>query len=360
MTPHRFPYRWTLAGTRFTGRSGTVFSCFSGGGGSSLGYQLAGFKVVGCCEIDPRMMRAYLANNKPAHAYRMPIQELARKARLPKALHSLDILDGSPPCTPFSMAGKRERDWGTARKFREGQAEQVIDTLFFDFIALARRLQPKVVVAENVTGLRMGAARAYYGRILDGFREAGYHVRAFTLDSSRMGVPQHRPRIFFIALRADLAAPLMEAVDLFTAQPRLDMVFSEPPIPFRQIREEGADGKPLGPKTRAWWDIVPPGDNFRNHHPQKRWFSSIKAGPDTVLPTLLAKGDYYDYMEPRRLSAREITLASSFPLDYDFAGVRPCYVCGMSVPPVMAAQVAARIRDQWLTPLSNISTQHIK
>jgi DNA (cytosine-5)-methyltransferase 1 len=50
----------------------------------------------------------------------------------------LDILDGSPPCSSFSMAGNREKDWGKEKKFREGQAEQVLDNLFFDFIDLQK------------------------------------------------------------------------------------------------------------------------------------------------------------------------------------------------------------------------------
>ena len=73
----------------------------------------------------------------------------------------MDILDGSPPCSTFSIAGNREKDWGKEKKFREGQSAQVLDTLFFDFIALARVLQPKVVVAENVKGLLMGSAIDY-------------------------------------------------------------------------------------------------------------------------------------------------------------------------------------------------------
>ena len=50
---------------------------------------------------------------------------------LPQELYELDILDGSPPCSSFSMAGNREKDWGKDKVFREGQAMQVLDTLFF-------------------------------------------------------------------------------------------------------------------------------------------------------------------------------------------------------------------------------------
>jgi len=52
------------------------------------------------------------------------------------------------------MSGLREDAWGKEKKFKEGQKTQVLDTLFFDFIALAKRLKPKVVIAENVMLLK--------------------------------------------------------------------------------------------------------------------------------------------------------------------------------------------------------------
>lgn len=52
---------------------------------------------------------------------------------------------------------------------------------------------------------------------------------------------------------------------------------------------------------------------------------------------------------PKQLSKREVVLASTFPVDYDFGeGKTWGYICGMSVPPVMMAQVASRVREQWL------------
>lgn len=160
---HKFDYRWTLADAHFTNDKGTVFSCFAcgGGGGSSMGYKLAGFDVIGCNEIDHRMMFTYCKNHNPRFPFLEPIQTFKDKQDLPPELFNLDILDGSPPCSTFSMAGSREEAWGKMKKFREGQAEQVLDTLFFDFIQLAKRLQPKVVVAENVKGLLLGSAKEY-------------------------------------------------------------------------------------------------------------------------------------------------------------------------------------------------------
>lgn len=81
-------------------------------------------------------------------------------------------MDGSPPCSTFSLSGNREKDWGKEKVFREGQTAQVLDTLFFDFIALAKALQPKVVIAENVKVLLMGNASDEH--ITDDISQEGY------------------------------------------------------------------------------------------------------------------------------------------------------------------------------------------
>ena len=107
------------------------------------------------------LVEAYKANHNPKYAYLEPIQTFKLRKDLPKELYNLDILDGSPPCSSFSISGNREKDWGKNRKFAEGQAKQILDTLFFDFIDLAKELQPKVVVAENVKGLLQGDAKEY-------------------------------------------------------------------------------------------------------------------------------------------------------------------------------------------------------
>ena len=94
--------------------------------------------------------------------------------------------------------------------FREGQAEQRLDDLFFDYIRLAKKLQPKVVIAENVKGLIQGNARAYVHRIKKEFEAAGYKVQLFFLNAASMGVPQKRERVFFICQRNDLNFPKLE------------------------------------------------------------------------------------------------------------------------------------------------------
>lgn len=150
-----------------------------------MGYKLAGFDVIGCNEIDHRMMYAYCQNHNPKFPFLEPIQTFKDRQDLPPELYNLDVLDGSPPCSTFSVAGSREEAWGKMKHFREGQAAQVLDTLFFDFIDLAKKLQPKVVVAENVKGLLLGEAKDYVRRIYEGFEDAGYYCQHWLLDAQR-------------------------------------------------------------------------------------------------------------------------------------------------------------------------------
>ena len=136
MSEHKFPYRWTLKDANFIKDKGKVFSCFSCCGGSTMGYKLAGFDVIGCNEIDPKIIDVYKVNHHPKYAFLESIETFKDRDDLPEELYHLDILDGSPPCSTFSLAGLRDKAWGKMKKFREGQAEQVLDQLFFHFIEI--------------------------------------------------------------------------------------------------------------------------------------------------------------------------------------------------------------------------------
>lgn len=70
-----------------------------------MGYKLAGYDVIGCNEIDPRVMALYENNHHPRYAFLEPIQTFKDRTAYPEELYNLDILDGSPPCSTFSMAG---------------------------------------------------------------------------------------------------------------------------------------------------------------------------------------------------------------------------------------------------------------
>lgn len=359
---HKFPYRWTLADAKFTKDKGKVFSCFACGGGSTMGYKLAGFDVIGCNEIDPRMNKVYVANHHPRFNFLEGIQTFKLRKDLPKELYQLDILDGSPPCSSFSTVGSREDGWGKKKKFREGQVEQVLDTLFFDFIDLAKELQPKVVIAENVKGLTLGEAKAYMTRIYQEFENAGYHVTHELLNASEMGLPQARERVFFIAIRHDLFQYIPKTDTLFEQIPRIDLRFNEKCIKYEEIADE--EGRELASKAVELWNGRREGDKEMAEANNRifgknGWFSQSYVYKHKVCPTLTGHEDsLIAFHKPRYLSHNEVRLMSSFPMDYDFGEEKCHYICGMSVPPVMMAQVASRVYEQWL---SNIpQTENVK
>ena len=355
MKAHKYKYEWTLKDANFTKDKGKVFSCFACGGGSTMGYKLAGFDVIGCNEIDPKMIEAYKTNHNPKYAYLEPIQTFKLRKDLPKELYDLDILDGSPPCSSFSMAGNREKDWGKEKKFREGQAEQVLDNLFFDFIDLAKELQPKVVVAENVSGLMMGAAKEYVKKIYLAFKEAGYQLRIepYLLDASTMGVPQRRKRVFFIALRNDLAPKFMEQIDMFQTAPKLDLNFKEQEITFKEIADNEDKSVKDNTKISTFWDLVSFGNSFSKAHPKGSFFNDDKSDPNRALPTITANAGHgtWHYSIKRLINDLEAKRAGSYPLDYNFLKLKPKYLIGMSVPPVMTAQISSRIYEKWLSKI---------
>jgi DNA (cytosine-5)-methyltransferase 1 len=306
------------------------------------------------------MIATYKANHNPKYAYCEPIQTFKNRKDLPKELYSLDILDGSPPCSSFSMAGNREKDWGKEKQFREGQSLQVLDTLFFDFIDLAKELQPKIVIAENVKGLLMGGAKSYVREIYKQFDSAGYYLQHFLLDASKMGVPQRRERVFFIALRKDLATPFLVQKDFFAIVPKLQLQFDEKEIPFYEISQTDKEFDNL--EWKEIWIKMQENESLDKYVGHS--YCSLKVEYNNVLPTILSNQRINSFKSAglihpkqfRKLNNVEFCLGGSYPLDYDFSvGKKNAnfvgYLIGMSVPPVAMAQIASEIYNQWLSKL---------
>lgn len=330
---------WSLTDIADMPKNGLkVFSCFHCAGGSTMGYKLAGYEVLGGVEIDPQMMQIYKQNHHPKYSYLMGVQEFKNLPddQLPKELFNLDILDGSPPCSSFSMNGSREEAWGVKKKFREGQADQVLDDLFFDFIDIAKKLKPKVVVAENVKGLLIGNAKGYVKEIFSRFREAGYDVQLFLLNAAVMGVPQRRERTFFIANRLNK---------------KINLSFNEKEIVFKNIEEKNVkitDKLKLTETAKKYWSKCEAGKKFSSVHEKGSFFNWIKVDPNRSLITL-ASGNaelIFHYKEPRKLTLNEWILGQSFPRDFNCNVSLIKYVVGMSVPPFMMQRVANQIAIQ--------------
>ena len=340
---HKFPYRWNLSdgypGKGIENHGLKVFGTFICGGGSTMGYKLAGFNHLGGVEIDPPIADVYKTNHNPKYLFIEDIRDFASRKEFPKDLYNLDILDGSPPCSSFSMAGNREKDWGKTKTFREGQSEQRLDDLFFDYIKLAKKLQPKVVIAENVKGLIQGNAKSYVHRIKKEFELAGYKVQLFLLNAASMGVPQKRERVFFICQRNDLNLP------------KLNFKFNENSILFGKCRSDIGNKKISNERKMLLSKAIKSDTNISNIN--ERLFNKVSgfnAGivhDEQVKGTITSSELDYRYFDKMQLSKIDYCVCGTYPLDYNFKKINTKYLIGMSVPPVMTAQIAHQIYLQW-------------
>ena len=336
-------YIWKLSDLKNIKKNGyKVFSCFSCGGGSSLGYKLAGYDVIGNCEIDPKMNKLYIENNHPKYTYEMGVQDFYKLEDIPEELFNIDILDGSPPCSTFSTNGKRSKDWGKEKKFREGQAEQVLSDLFFEFIKVVERLKPKIVIAENVKGIILGNAKGYLNKIIKQFNSLNYDVQIFLLNSATMGVPQRRERVFFICRRKDLNLK------------QIQLQFNEKPILYKEFKDN--EYIPMNKNTmeyNRWLKRKPNdlsiGDIVKRTENGKVSQFSHKIIHDNETPLTLTAGDpFIRYDKPGRISNKDTVTIQSFPQDYNFLDQNVTYVCGMSVPPIMMKKIAEQVKLQLL------------
>ena len=319
---------WSLADLDGVPRNGIkVMSTFACGGGSSMGYKRAGCEIVAANDIDPEMAWHYQRNLKPQHYFLCPIGDLITKD-LPPELFELDILDGSPPCSTFSMAGSREKAWGKDKHFREGQAKQVLSDLFFDYLDLVERLKPKVAIAENVKGMILGNAKGYTKMVMARFREIGYRPQLFLVNAADCGVPQRRERVFFCAVRDDLDVPPLRLAPTHRwisageacADVRDDLGGYQMVTASNQRHTLAGRLKPW-PMTQPSPTLV--AQSRDELIDQKKVFAS------------------WTYADAKRLG--------SFPDDYQAKSDKiGKYMIGMSVPPKMTEVVARAVCSQWL------------
>lgn len=334
-------WKWTFADYPKEKNGLKVFSCFACGGGSTMGYKLAGCEVVGCCEIDPKMNEVYIKNHNPKHNFLMDIRKFNEipNEELPEELFNLDILDGSPPCTTFSMAGEREESWGKKKKFREGQAEQTLDDLSFVFIETVAKLRPKVMIMENVEGLIKGEAWSYVQKIYKQLNDIGYQVKHWLLKGECMGVPQTRHRVFFIALREDVKYDLMS----------LDMSFNYEPVTYGDITNGKSDIR-----TGIMHDIAAKsikGEKCIADTRVRLGMSYSSFGhriidESDIVPTILAGHRDIWLRNGNGISIGDMISSQTFPQDYNFGEKTYSnveYMCGMSVPPIMIKRIVTRL-----------------
>ena len=342
--------QWFLTDLKNVPENGyNVMSTFSCGGGSSMGYKLSGFKIKAINDIDPELIGVYKANFEVPYVFHEDIRKLVEREDIPQELYGIDVLDGSPPCSLFSMAGIREEGWSKEKVFREGQAKQTLDDLFFVFIRLAEKLKPKIVISENVKGMLQGNAKGYVKKVVEEFSKIGYDTQIFLLNSATMGVPQRRERVFFMSRRRELALPPIK------------LEFHEPQILYCDIKTiDGIHGS-LTPsikellKYKSYHDNNIADINIRVHGRNSQ-FNAVLLKDYKVPNTIASSSTFVSYTDERLLTSTELLRIQSFPEDYNFGSRKYDaikYILGMSVPPYMMNRISKQVQLQWLDPLKN-------
>lgn len=358
----------------------TVISTFAGGGGSSTGYRLSGGNILCVNEFVQSAVDTYGANypNTPIlddDIKKLTGEDFLRVANIQKG--ELDILDGSPPCSAFSVAGKREKGWDKTKKYSDGKEVENIEDLFFEYIRIANDIQPKVIIGENVAGIMMGEAIKKYNEIINEFEKCGYEAIGKVMNAADFGTPQARKRCFFVAVRNDV----MEKVGLnfMTMESTL---YPEPFGPQPTLKDAIGDLENdrtevqmlldfvQGSFQKKWIELLPfspdkhrkPSDpEFIDINPKQSMFNMIRPAPNLPCPTVTQAGQkkglsgVFHYDSNRKLTIKELKRVMGLPDDYKLQGDfdQQAERVGRMVAPLMMKALSNNIYEKVIKPYND-------
>lgn len=338
----------------------TVVSAFAGCGGSSLGYKWAGGRVVCAIEFDRNAAETYRLNFPETLIIERDIATVIAGEVLSLTGMSpgqLDVLDGSPPCQGFSIAGKRQ--------FADPR-----NGLFWEFVRLIEGLQPRAFVMENVSGLVKGKMKLAFQAIMQALKATGYRVRCQLLNAMWFGVPQSRERLIWIGAREDLEIepifpepeamiPLRSVVPCCAssiAYSSFSPYWRSADLPSATIRAAGPgkmSGLMIPLSGSAEWRKLQSGQKSR------QYVSLQRPDPNKPCPTVTSIGGEFKSaacvthpIECRKFTIPELKRICSFPDDFKLRGSfgDRWRVLGNSVPPRFMRAIAECVRDTILFP----------
>ena len=314
----------------------TVISTFAGCGGSSLGYRLAGYKELLAIDYDKAAVETFRLNFPEIpiwdkDIYSISSQEILMFCNLEKG--ELDILDGSPPCQGFSLAGKMN-------------ITDSRNNLYKEFTRLLLGLQPKVFVMENVGSLVKGRMKGIFKDIMNSLEACGYNVKCRLMNTMYYGVPQRRQRLIWIGVRKDLnispsyPKPFAYPITVREAFIGLPIQYQEKELPERE--------KKLWKRTKKGNNLSQAAVRLFN---QKNCnFTHCRLDWNSPSPTICTVRDILHPDECRSLTIAELKRLSSFPDDFQFIGsfCQQWKVIGNAVPPLLIKAIAKHIKSEIL------------
>lgn len=292
------------------------------------------------CDFNAQAMETYSMNFTHTHTVIEDIRNISYDyVHAVTGLNKgeLDILDGSPPCTPFSTCGLREKGWGKIYKHTGESKAQRSDDLFFEYIRLIGELMPKTFIAENVSGLIKGKAKKYYHEIIRLMKALGYNISSFLLNAKYFEVPQSRQRVIITGIRKDIipkSATLKLHKPITFIQAVQDLVNTQEELDYAR-RLINSDKHIFAVYTRQ-------GQQLSKVNPKGNWFNYSRARLDQPIPTIVAHSNMIMHpIENRWLTLSELKRCASFPDSFKFKTIGDGNVrIGNSVPPNLIKHVA--------------------
>lgn len=310
---------------------------FSGAGGLSCGMVMAGFNPIASVEIMPQAVETYKFNFIEKHGFNenvetRDIRNQEVKDKLYESLKDkkIDVIVGGFPCQGFSMAGYRVVD-------------DPRNSLYKEMKDIVEKLQPEIVVMENVEGLRSMLNGKVEEMIIEDYKKIGYEINLTVLNSANYGVPQFRKRVIFIGNRVGKTnyhpiplynesnyVTLGQAIEPYMNMPEnleINHVFSKHTEEMKLRLAAIPEGKSLYKNYSDAWKKSPwdkPSCTIKENH-----------GGTNVHPKL-----------PRCLTAREIATLQSFPSDFIFKGSKKWQLVqiGNAVPPLLGKAIGLAVK----------------
>ncbi|MDT0555438.1 DNA cytosine methyltransferase [Patiriisocius hiemis] len=166
-----------------------VVELFCGCGGTSLGFEMAGYEIGLGCDIHKPSISTFKKNHPNASTVLGDIRVISPE-RIKELLdyRKIDVLIGGIPCQGFSL-NNRKRHKGDDRNF-----------MYKEFLRFAEALQPNAVVLENVSGMK--STGNFVSVLEKELSEIGnYNVVSELLYAPDYGVPQKRKRLIFVGIK---------------------------------------------------------------------------------------------------------------------------------------------------------------
>lgn len=320
-----------------------VVSLFCGCGGSSLGYKRAGCTIKLATDFNPVALATYRLNFPDTIILQADIRKLSQKTIQQLTdlnPDELDILDGSPPCTPFSTSGHREKSWNKAYRHVGETTIQITNDLFYEYIRLVAELKPKTFIAENVRGLIIGPAKGYFLDITKKLRALNYDVQAFDLNAKDFEVAQSRPRIIITGIRNDINQNKQIKLTKHNEISFYEAIKKDLQLDQQELEQS----RNAFTKSIRWQFLskCKQSHGVDEYHFNHEGFNYHRTSLDKPIPTIVAHSNMMIHpTEHRYLILAELKRCASYPDDFKFLSTHDAKVrIGNSVPPNLIKNVA--------------------